>query len=996
MPRSEPARPHSALAHALVPRACLLAALAASASAADTYYRVPLSSLEVTDGAKPPMEAPRYRANGSSYLVLELGEAYLWSAGWHDPYDALVGGNTGEVLVRTDAPLPLAGLLVLSEGRPDTAIKVHVRIGPGATTATAADFAGASAFHAQCMLNASAACTAWWRHRAAVAVSPTATGIPGLRSRIDDGDDFDLMTGDRALAESLQLDRELRFGGAGTPPAGNTGKPEPTVAVATLPGIAIPGLDLAKIAPDDQDPHGAPMTPAQEAVARAADPLAACIPADQHAIFFPSFAALMDTLDRADATVGTLGYLERAMDSNTRRRYERQLCLDDSQVARALGPAVISSVACTGSVPYLISGTDVALLFVTAHPEVVEGWLLARQRASGAPPVAGSVGTLSYHGAVSADRAVSSYCARLSIAPAALPGASGAPAPNAGPLCAVVVTNSLAQLARLAAVGAHDTPALASSAAYAFFRTRYPLASDEMALAVISDAAIARWCSARWRIADRRRVLAGAALAELQARLVEHEPPGAVASALASSLHLDLGTVSELNGACVSSIYGSLSFLTPIAEMPITQVSLGEEMAYRRFLQAYQYSWSRWFDPIAARISHAGAGVGVDLSVLPLTIGTTYREILDVIGDASFTAGQGDPHLGVLAHGVIAIDHANPELRSAAGIFPDAVQRLGGDPFSWLGSSLAVYADADPVWQAIFGAGDPESNIDRHLSELPIAVDIAVANPLKAGLFLTVLHGLIDESAPGMVTWSTRTWHDHPYAVLSPTDTGAQQLGSARDTRIYYAAMPSDLVLSLREDVLQRAIDRIAARGATAAGAAPAASPPPWLGRQVALRMHGPETCLWILRNSRMQDSQAALQATSWANLPILNEWHRRFPGEDPVAVHERLWGERLVCPGGGRYVWNQDWQTMESTAYGHPCAPKPGPALASLLGPLGDLDTGLTLTRLTATRAADAQLAPAEQRALAAAQDMQHEPQQGSDYGLRVRLTLGAAPAAP
>ncbi len=34
-----------------------------------------------------------------------------------------------------------------------------------------------------------------------------------------------------------------------------------------------------------------------------------------------------------------------------RARYERQLCLDDSQVARALGPAVISSVACTGSEP---------------------------------------------------------------------------------------------------------------------------------------------------------------------------------------------------------------------------------------------------------------------------------------------------------------------------------------------------------------------------------------------------------------------------------------------------------------------------------------------------------------------------------------------------------------------------------------------------------------------------------------------------------------------
>ncbi len=91
---------------------------------------------------------------------------------------------------------------------------------------------------------------------------------------------------------------------------------------------------------------------------------------------------------------------------------------------------------------------------------------------------------------------------------------------------------------------------------------------------------------------------------------------------------------------------------------------------------------------------------------------------------------------------MIAIDHANPEhalgWRTSSR---DAVQRLGGDPFSWLGTSLAVYADADPVWQAIFGAGDPESEHRPPPIELPIAVDIAVADPLKAGLFLTVLHG---------------------------------------------------------------------------------------------------------------------------------------------------------------------------------------------------------------------------------------------------------------
>jgi hypothetical protein len=44
------------------------------------------------------------------------------------------------------------------------------------------------------------------------------------------------------------------------------------------------------------------------------------------------------------------------------------------------------------------------------------------------------------------------------------------------------------------------------------------------------------------------------------------------------------------------------------------------------------------------------------------------------------------------------------------------------------------------------------------------------------------------------------------------------------------------------------------------------------------------------------------------------------------VELHERVLRERLECPGGGAYVWNEEWQTMESTVFGHPGAPKVGP----------------------------------------------------------------------
>jgi hypothetical protein len=65
------------------------------------------------------------------------------------------------------------------------------------------------------------------------------------------------------------------------------------------------------------------------------------------------------------------------------------------------------------------------------------------------------------------------------------------------------------------------------------------------------------------------------------------------------------------------------------------------------------------------------------------------------------------------------------------------------------------------------------------------------------------------------------------------------------------------------------------------------------------------------------------MQVLAWSNLPILNEWKRLFPDRDPVKLHEEFWGTKLVCPGGGTYRWNEKWQTMESTVFGHPGDPK-------------------------------------------------------------------------
>ena len=66
-----------------------------------------------------------------------------------------------------------------------------------------------------------------------------------------------------------------------------------------------------------------------------------------------------------------------------------------------------------------------------------------------------------------------------------------------------------------------------------------------------------------------------------------------------------------------------------------------------------------------------------------------------------------------------------------------------------------------------------------------------------------------------------------------------------------------------------------------------------------------------------------AMQTRSWNNLHILNEWRRNQGVDNAPEYHSTYWHTRLACPGGGKYVWDEDAGTYASTVFGHPAAPK-------------------------------------------------------------------------
>ena len=126
-------------------------------------------------------------------------------------------------------------------------------------------------------------------------------------------------------------------------------------------------------------------------------------------------------------------------------------------------------------------------------------------------------------------------------------------------------------------------------------------------------------------------------------------------------------------------------------------------------------------------------------------------------------------------------------------------------------------------------------------------------------------------------------------------------------------------------------MDRVIARR-KAKDAGKTLPPParPWLGGNLAVDVD--RGVLDMLNSLNAQAYQETMQVRAWGSLPILNEWRRLYPDQDPVKLHERVWGIRLVCPGGGEYVWNDEWKTMESSVYGHPGQPKPGPVAPPVL----------------------------------------------------------------
>jgi len=897
--------------------------------AEDAYYHFPLSALTVTEGQWPTNSAPRVwrpwrEVSDKSYVVLDgKGEAYLSdkagteqnSAAWEEESPAIAGMNLTNRMLSLHVPEnhEITGHLYLENSDQNGMTKLGFKFTPVQTNLEArASFLQAKKSYYAGLLNQSLPGAAWFRHQMRAAATELGQQSEpdnarmnwNRRHQADWEDTFELFSGGRALSENLQLDRAMAI---------RQGTNAPEVALTNLTGITVQPMDWK------------PLLTASNIVL---DPLARCIPGDQHALFFPSFQALIDLTTEADAN-GTpvLQLFEtRAEDAGTCHRYQQQLCLNFSEASRLLGPQVIASAAFTGSDPSLRVGADVAILFEARNPFLLQASVVAQQGAAkaGHPEVQSIQGEfegIHYTGVVSPDRSICSYQAAVSNV--------------------VFVANSRQQLEILIRTALGKNPTLEAQDEYRYFRSRYQRnATNETGFLVLSDATIRRWCGPQWRIADSRRTRSAAVLADLQASQLDQIVQGKTGGTVPAPTYgdLDLGKLELTKAGVYSATYGSLNFMTPVVELPLATVTAQEADAYRRWRDSYQHNWSQFFDPIAIRFSVSPAHVTTEVTVMPLILASRYHEFTTVGSGAKIAPDAGDPHSGALARLAVAINSQSQPVQEAGNFVGNMAPGLKANFLSWLGQSICLYADEDPFWQEWSTATNHDTFLEKNFARLPVGLHFEVKSGLGAAAFLTAVHAFVDQSAPQMTLWQNLEYQGRPYVKIAPAKGTAQ---NERDDNwvVYYALTPDSLTVTLSEDLLKRALDRQLSRSSTNAPATTFHSP--WLGESLGLQFQNQSIDFLLKMLANEQQNQ--WQQLAWNNLPILNEWKRRYPDRDPVKMHEQVWGTKLLSPGGGAYVWNAAWQTMESTDFGHPGQPRTQPVQETFLRGITGINLGVT-----------------------------------------------------
>jgi hypothetical protein len=526
-------------------------------------------------------------------------------------------------------------------------------------------------------------------------------------------------------------------------------------------------------------------------------------------------------LDEADTWITPVAHVfeERAEVHDLAGRYQRQLGLRRTGLAKALGHTVIERVAIVGSDPYLREGSDVTFVFDVAAQSVFDNELANHLEAYKAevPGIAASSITHGEH-IISVQRdpdgLVHQYRAQ------------------AGDLA--LVSNS--EGATKAVLDAIDgkRPKLSETQDLAYMLARDPGEHDGFVF--LGDRFIASVVGPAQKVQESRRQLALAELltpgyAALLYGWLEGKAPADVDALVKAKLldakelkHSDGSEIAFTPGKAARSKWGRPDDLVPLIDLPpVEKVSAREKEAYATFTRGYQDYWRNFIDPIAVRIDIEDERAVVDVRVLPLISGTEYSDIEEVVG-------QGRVEVPAITDGVQLVWAVGAESKLRREL-DQAASSLSGNKdigLGWLGDWVMLGAlDRTSIVDLASMFDDraqlpPPPNPDntardlemaKRVGKLPIYAAAQVRNPVALVATLTALRGMTNQVAPGWVSWGEHAKVDDvPIVRIGVTSSAPDQYGAFADAiALYYAQVGDAFVLALDQKVIEILVRRVKA-----------------------------------------------------------------------------------------------------------------------------------------------------------------------------------------
>lgn len=353
------------------------------------------------------------------------------------------------------------------------------------------------------------------------------------------------------------------------------------------------------------------------------EPIAAVVPHECLYVRFGSFENFTWFRDRVEEWGSDLRDMAsaRALDYQISRRLNHQLQLQDTELARLLGPTVIKDVAIIGTDTFVREGAGLGILFHASSNAVLAANLQVQRNAGLASHKEATLKPVEFRGTGITGTLLSTPDNRIRSFYV-----------THGDFHLITSSRYVAQRFLEAAEKKQDV--LGETDEFRLARALTPLSRNDSAFIYLSDAFFRRMVSPEFRVEMTRR-----ARSENEIQLVEFarlaaKAEGHKAESLSDltkggflpdgfGIRPDGSTLQMQNHEYVDSVRGARGSFIPVCDVQVTGVTMKEVQAYRTFTANYRALW-RMMDPATVAISRKLIGnrehLTMDLHVYPFPV----------------------------------------------------------------------------------------------------------------------------------------------------------------------------------------------------------------------------------------------------------------------------------------------------------------------------------------------------------------------------------------